>query len=813
MSNNQTMKNNPTFGVSTPRTEDGALLRGAGRYLDDIQLQGTLCAHFVRSPYAHAAINGIDAGAARAAHGVVAVYTIEDLRPHLKHERLVVALPTTAYLLEANRPVLAIDEVVHVGEPVAVIIAHSRHQAEDAAELLEIDYDPLPAVADCREALAADAPRVHRNAPHNLVAGFGFDYGDVDAAFSAAPHVFAQRFWLHRGGSHSLEGRGVLALPDPTGAGLTVWISTQTPHTARRMLCDLLGYDEDQVRVITPDVGGGFGPKLVFYQEEVVVALAAALLRRPVKWVEDRQEHFVATTQERDQYWEAEIAVDAHARVLGVRGAFVADHGAYTARGVNVTYASAVTVPLPYNVPAYRMEVSMALTNKVPVTPVRGAGQPQAVFVMERLLDRVADELGLDRAEVRRRNLVRPEQMPCQKPMQLRGGRHIVLDSGDYLASQAAALARAGADGFRARQQAALAEGRYIGMGLANYVEGTGRGPYESVRIRIGNSGKVLVCTGASAMGQGTKTMLAQIVAEQLGHDMDNIVVTTGDTAAVALGFGGFNSRQAVLAGASAHAAAQKLRARVLAVAAELLGLPAAKLDIVGTAVVAADAPLRHIGLGSVARAAAGLPGFVLPGSGGPGMEVLEHVIIDDMSYSNGSAVVEVEVDIETGGVKLCNFVLAHDCGKMINPTLVDGQVVGGIAHGIGNALFEWMGFDAQAQPITTTFADYLLVSAAEMPRIEIVHSESPSPFNALGVKGVGESGVVPTPAAIASAIEDALRPLGVRIDRAPLSPQGLRRLIRDAGKAAEAVPAVHDWRPGAAVIRAAHKALYRIGD
>jgi carbon-monoxide dehydrogenase large subunit len=527
---------------------------------------------------------------------------------------------------------------------------------------------------------------------------------------------------------------------------------------------------------------------------------------RPVKWVEDRQEHFVATTQERDQYWDVEIAVDENGAILGIRGALLHDHGAYTARGVNVPYGSAVTLPLPYNIPAYRMDVSLALTNKVAVTPVRGAGQPQAVFVMERLLDRVARELSLDRAEVRRRNLVTKDQMPCTKPLQLRGGRNIVLDSGDYPATQELVLARAGWNSFRERQEAARAGGRYIGLGLANYVEGTGRGPFESVKVRIGFSGKILISSGASAMGQSTKTMLAQVVGEQLGKDMSNIEVTTGDTGAITLGIGGFNSRQTVMAGASAHAAAQKVRAKVLEIAGDILKIPVSGLDIVGSNVVSKGMSDARISLAELARAAGGSPGYILPGNSGPGLEATEHVVIDDMSFSNGSAVAEVEVDIETGGVKVRRFFLAHDCGRMINPMIVDGQIVGGIAHGIGNSLFEWMGFDAQAQPITTTFADYLLVSAAEMPPIDIYHQESPSPLNALGVKGVGESGVVPTAAAIASAIEDALSHIGVHIDRAPISPMALHALIRKAGAPLSAENGGHAWRSDAARIQAKHK-------
>ncbi|MDB5795995.1 MAG: hypothetical protein JWR25_2374 [Noviherbaspirillum sp.] len=798
-------------GASVTRVEDHALVRGRGRFVDDLKMPGMLAAAFVRSPYAHAAINAIDTRAALEMPGVVAVFTLDDLKPYLANERLVVGLPTKAYLLDINRPVLARHEVAHVGEPVVVVIAESRHIAEDAAERVSIDYEPLPAVADCRDALAKDAPRVHRNLPHNLVAAYDFIYGDIDEAFRKAAHVFHESLWVHRGGSHSIEGRGVLASHDMVEDRLTVWTSTQTPHQAKKLLCDLLGRDDDHVRVVTPDVGGGFGPKLVFYPEEAVIGLSAILMGRPVKWIEDRQEHFVSTTQERDQYWDVEIAVDESAHILGIRGALLHDHGAYTARGVNTTYNSAVTLPLPYNVPAYRMDVSMALTNKVPVTPVRGAGQPQAVFVMERLLDRVARELSLDRSEVRRRNLVTPEQMPCRKPMKLRGGMDVVLDSGDYVATQEHVLKCADWKSFRERQEVARANGRYIGLGLANYVEGTGRGPYESVRVRVSASGKIMVSTGAAAMGQGTKTMLAQVVAEQLGKDMSIIEVTAGDTAAVTLGIGGFNSRQTVTAGASAHAAAQKIRAKLLEAASDILKIGLSDLDVVGSRIISKSTPNVGIGFAELARAAAGLPGFFLPGNSGPGIDVTEHVVINDMSFSNGSAVAEVEVDIETGGVKIHRFFLVHDCGRMINPMIVEGQIVGAVAHGIGNSLFEWMGFDTQAQPITTTLADYLLVSAAEMPQIEIHHQESPSPLNALGVKGVGESGVLPTIAAVASAIEDALSHMGVRITGAPISPMVLRKLIREASTTPGTEQEPGAWRSHAAWIQDNYKGTFNV--
>ena len=769
------------IGKSVPRLEDPALLRGRGRFVDDIDLPGQLEAAFVRSPHGHAAIRAIDTAAARALPGVHAVLTLDELRPHLHADRLAVGLPSPSYRQTRDRPALADREVVHVGEPVAIVVADTRYLAEDAAALVMVDYEPLPAVADCRAALAPDAPPVHRDAANNLLAAFDMGYGDVDAAFAGAPHVLRESFWLHRGGGHSIECRGTLARLEPAEDHLTVWTSTQTPHAAARLLGDLLGRDETRLRVITPDVGGGFGPKLVCYQEDVAVAVAALMLGRPVKWIEDRREHFVATTQERDQYWDVEIALERDGRIRGVRGSLVHDHGAYTARGTNLPYESAQTVTLAYAVPAYRMEVRLALTNKVPVTPVRGAGQPQGSFVMERLLDRAARALGLDRAEIRRRNLIGPERMPCPKPLTTRGGRAVVLDSGDYPACQRDALARAGWEEFPERQRAARAAGRHLGIGLANFVKGTGRGPYECVSVRIGASGRLQVATGAAAMGQGTKTMLAQIVADALGGDLANVTVTAGDTAAIALGIGGFNSRQAVMAGSSARVASLELRDKLLALAGHRLEVAPQDLEIVGDRVRVRGAPALSLSFAEAARAAAGTPGFRLPGGLSPGLAATGQVVIDDMAYASGSAVAEVEVDVETGVVTVLKLVLAHDAGRVINPLIVDGQVVGGVAHGIGNALFEWMGFDDNCQPTTTTLGEYLLVTAPEMPRVDVVHRESPSPLNPLGVKGVGECGVVPTAAAIVSAIEDALTPFGVRIAQAPIRPPEIVALIEAA--------------------------------
>jgi carbon-monoxide dehydrogenase large subunit len=770
-------------GTSVPRLEDLDLLRGTARFVDDISFDGMLHAAFVRSAHGHAVIRAIDAAAALAVPGVTAVFTARDFAPHMKVDRLIVGLPSPSYRQDLNRPVLVAEETVHVGEPIAIVLASNRYVAEDAAALVDVDYDPLPAVSDARAALQPGAPTVHRASPHNVLAEFDMGYGDVAEVFARAPHVFWESLWQHRGGAHSIECRGGVARYEAGEDLLTLWSSTQTPHTARQLLCEILGRDDDKVRVVTPDIGGGFGPKLIFYPEDAAICLAALLARRPVKWIEDRREHFVASTQERDQYWELEIAVDSDARILGIRGSMIHEHGAYTARGANLPYESAQTVTLPYKVPAYALNVKLALTNKVPVTPVRGAGQTQGVFAMERLLDRVARELGIDRAEVRRRNLIPAAEMPYKKPLKSRGGLQVVLDSGDYPKCHAMALDAVGWHDFPVRQKQMRASGHYIGLGLANFVKGTGRGPFESVSVRIGLSGKVHVASGGAAIGQSTRTMLAQVVADQLGGDLDNIVVTTGDTGAIAIGMGSFNSRLAPLAGSSAHLAAGRLREKVLTIAAQMLQLQVQDIEIEGGFVRRKGSRSVGLALGQIARAVAGTAGFTLPSGVSPGLEEMECFVRDEMTYANGTAAAEVEVDVETGEVAIRKIVFAHDCGRVIHPQVVDGQIVGGVAHGIGNAFYEWMGFDENCQPLTATLADYLMITAAEMPRVQLMHMESPTPLNPIGAKGVGECGVLPTSPALMAAVEDALSPFGVHITRTPVAPGELLALIEKGRK------------------------------
>ena len=777
------------IGKSLPRLEDKALLRGNARFIDDINMPGMLHVAFLRSGYAHAKLGRIDTAAAMALPGVHAVLTAADIAPLLTTPQLVVALPSPHFKLDLHRPALAESEVCHVGEPIAAVVADSRYIAEDALALIEVDYDPLPVAADCRAALQPGADPAHAGETHNLVAEMRTQYGAVERAFADAAHVFRADLWMHRGGGHSMECRGDVAVYDEIQDYLTLYSSTQAPHASMQQLAKMLGRAETRLKVVTPDVGGGFGPKLIFYPEDVVVACAALLLKRPIKWIEDRREHFTATTQERDQYLAVEIAVDADARILGLRGEMLHDHGAYTARGLNVAYGAAHTVVMPYEVPAYDLNVKLVATNKVPVTPVRGAGQPQGAFAMERLLDIVAREMGLDRAEVRRRNLVRAEDMPRAKPIITRGGIDVVLDSGDLPAAQADVLKAADWEGFKARQRAALAEGRYIGLGLANFVEATGRGPFEPATVRVDITGKISVVSGAAAMGQSTKSMLAQVVADQLGVDMQQIEAITGDTSRIALGIGGFNSRQTVMAGSSAHLAAKAIRDKMIKIVAHRFNAVEEELTIAEGRIFVASDPARGMNFAEIAQAVAGLPGYVLPPGVSPGLEITEYFTQDAMAYTNGAAVAEVEVDIETGDVRVQRLVLSHDCGQPINPMIVDGQLMGGLAHGLGNALFERMGFDDQAQPVTTNYGEYLLVGAGEMPEVQLLHRVSPTPLNPLGLKGVGEAGVIPTPAAIISAIEDALSPFGIRILQAPISPQEILALIEAARQNAQALP------------------------
>jgi aerobic carbon-monoxide dehydrogenase large subunit len=768
------------MGRAVTRLEDNSLLRGAGRFIDDVELPGLLHASFVRSPVAHARLNGIDVGQARACKGVRAVVTYRELRSHLTCDRVPLALPVAAIKFHVDPCYLADTELSYVGEPVVLVVAESRAAAEDAASLVVLDYELLPAVVDPREGLKPGAPKARLDCPDNRVAHWVVSYGDVETAFARATHRVARTFRMHKGGGHSIEARGMVARFDRLDNLLTLWDSTQMPHKAKRVLVDALGLTESEVRVVAPDVGGGFGPKNPFYPEELVIPAAAILLDRPIKWIEDRRESFTATNHERVQEWEVEAAADADGRLLAIRGHFCHDHGAYTPSGLSLPQNATTNLLGPYVLPALRLDVSACLTNMVAATSTRGAGRPQGTFVMERLLDGIADELGLARDEVRTRNLVRPEQMPYVTKVVTRDGLPMTYDSGDYPECQRRALAAAGYADFPARRDKARREGRFIGIGLSNYVEGTGRGPFESAAVRIGPSGQIVVSTGAAAQGQGTHTMLAQLAADAFGVRPHDVRVTSGDTGVSPLGHGAYASRQAVVAGNAVHLAARMVAEKARQAAASMLEVAPDDLELIDGTVRVKGADLKRT-LGQIAHALSGVAGFALPANIAPGLAASVDYQPPAITYTNGSHVVEVEVDAETGQVRLTRYVVVHDCGRMINPMMVEGQVHGGVAHGIGMTLYEWMQFDATGQPLTVTFADYLLPTSDCVPWIEIHHMESPTPLNPLGVKGAAESGTIGAPPAIVSAIEDALRPLNVRITDLPVTPDRLLALIHAA--------------------------------
>jgi carbon-monoxide dehydrogenase large subunit len=771
-------KTTSIIGRPLKRIEDLPLLQGRGRYVDDLQFPDLLHAAFVRSPHAHALIHGIDKSGAQAAPGVHAVFTLSDLMPPLNAERLPLQFRTSQLPPDVTPFALAKDEVAFVGEAVAVVIASARHLAEDAAMLVAVDYEPLPATSDCRAALAPGAPPVHRLRKSNLLLEIRQSYGDIAAAFARAPHRLSINLKQHRGGAHSIEGRGAVAAFDQNEDRLTLWSSTQLAHEVRGFLMRLLDLDENRLRVVAPDVGGGFGAKFVMYPEEVVLCASCLKLKRPVKWIEDRREHFLAAVQEREQYWDLEAAFDDDGRLLGVRGTLIHDEGAYTPQGINLPYNASTALPGPYILPAYELAAQIVETNKVATMPVRGAGYPEGAFAMERVLDAIAGVLKIDRAEVRRRNLVPADKIPYVTPLKTRAGSAIIMDSGDFPRCQQLALDAIDYSGFPGRQARARGEGRYLGIGLGNGVKGTGRGPFESGIVRIGRSGRISVYTGAMPMGQGIRTALAQICAEEFKVSPDSVTVVAGDTAVIPHGQGGFASRQTITAGSAVHMAAVAVREKVKTVAAHLLEASPQDLKIADGFVGVAGTD-RRITLQAVAEAVSGVPGYSMPGNFEPGLESMQNFIPTALTYGLGCHAVEVEVDVETCGVRILRYIVVNDSGRLVNPMIVEGQIVGGVAHAIGNSLLEWMGYDDGAQPLTTSFADYLLPGSTDVPKIEVRMVEYPSPLNPLGVKGVGESGCVPAAGAIISAIEHALAPFGVRIDEYPLTPARLYGLLK----------------------------------
>lgn len=774
------------FGASRLRREDARLLTGRALFVDDVHLEGMLHAAFVRSDYAHARIRSVDVSGALEVEGVVAAYTAEDLGDYWRPGPLLVSPPPTIDRLtfrHATQVPLAKEKVRHVGEPVAVVVAESRYIAEDALSRVRVDLEPLGAVVDLEEALELDAPVIHEQYDSNEAAHVVQEKGDYAAARDRAALTVRRRFRFDRGASAPMENRGIVAHWDARSGDLTVWDTTQAPIPIRNGLAEMLGLPESQVRVIAPFIGGGFGPKIMmFYPEEVLLPWISMRLGKPVKWIEDRRESFFATTQERLQIHDAELSVDGEGRILGVKDSFLYDAGAYNPYGLTLPINAQCTLLGPYDVPAYESEFRAVWTTQPICTPVRGAGRNPGVFVMERLLDLAARELGMDRAEIRRRNFLPPDAFPHDHGIIYQDFAPLVYDSGNYEPSLDRALDLIGYERFVAEEQPRLqAAGRRVGLGVVAYVEGTGIGPYEGARVSIECSGRVNVATGVGTQGQGHFTSFAQVVAEQLGVELEDVEVTTGDTGKFHWGTGTFASRGAVVAGNACHAAALKVREKTIGWAARELEASETQIELAdGTARVAGD-PGRSIALGELARRANPLRGAVEPGTE-PGLEATAYFGPERGSTANGVHAMIVEVDPETAMVDIRRYVVVHDCGVVINPMIVRGQIVGGVAHGIGNSFYEQLAFDRGGQLQNASFMDYLIPTATDVPNVETDHVETPSPYNPLGIKGAGEAGAIPTGALFAQALEDALRLPGFEVLEMPLSPNRLFELLREAG-------------------------------
>jgi carbon-monoxide dehydrogenase large subunit len=763
-------------GASVKRLEDPRLLRGEAAYVDDLQFPGLLHMAVLRSPHAHARLVSVDVSAARELAGVVDAFVAADLGPNPP------GIPFF-YAPESFRPApqypLATDTVRFVGEGVAVVVAESRAVAEDALELIEVDYEPLEAVVDAYAAIQPGAPVLHANAPDNVAATMIYESGDVEGAFASADRVISRRLDMQRYTGIPMETRGVVAQRDAVTGEMTIWDSTQWPHTVRTVLAGMLGVPARSIRVVIPDIGGGFGIKADFYPEDFLVPFAAGRVHRPVKWIEDRNEHFLTIAHSREQIHEVEIALRDDGTILGLRARHITDCGAYQ-RPLGLVNASLAGTSLGgvYRVPAIRVEAVCASTNKAPASAYRGAGGPEATFARERLLDIVARELGIDRAELRRKNLLAPEDMPFDTGL-VSLEAAVVLDSGNFPEGLDKALDMIDYAGFAARQQAARAEGRLIGLGICVYHQLTGTGPFEGGSLRIDPSGEVTINSGAAPQGQGTATMLAQIAADELQVPHDSIKVVFGDTGRLAYGMGTYASRNAVMAGTSVVMAAAKVRDKARTLAAHLLEADPDDLVLEDGAFSVKGVPATSVTWAQVAAAAS--PGGNRPAGMEPDLESVQYFETMAAPYSYGIHIAEVEVNPHNGYTTVTRYVVVNDAGTIINPRNAEGQIVGGVAQGLGGALMEELVYGPDGQPQSTSFMDYLIPGSLDVPDVEIGHLETKSPLNPLGVKGMGEGGAIGAHAAVANAVADAIEHLGVTVTRTPLKPSTVWELLQSA--------------------------------
>lgn len=778
------------IGQSIKRKEDYRLVTGQGRFVADIHLDGMLEAVFVRSPQAHAIIRSIDISKALELPGVVTVLTGQDIKGKIKpigqFDAHCAVPPNVAEAINPQiqynfEDVLAIDKVIYAGEPVAVVVAENRYVAEDAADLIKVSYEQMQVIVDPFEAIKEGAPLVQENVKGNIQMQFHLTTGDYLEAEKNADHILKTRVATPRLGSNPIETRGVVADYDFRTDQMQVWTSTQLPFEVRATLSHCLDWTEQSIRVTAPDVGGGFGPKGGVHPEEIIVPYLSKQLKRPVKWIEDRLEHLSSARQSRDQVHDVVVAFQNDGTIISLRDEFILDAGAINFFGFTCAYNTAYHLRGAYKIPNYDIQAKIVLTNKTPNVPFRGAGRPEAVFTMDRVIDMVARKLKLDPVEVIKKNMIQPHEMPYDQRILVKDGAQLIYDSGNYVEALNQALEMVDYEGFRSRQADARKEGKYIGIGISTYVEGTGAGPFEGAHLSVDSTGKMTAHLGASQQGQGHETVFAQIGADTLGLNLEDIIIRVGDTSVLPFGAGTYASRSTVNAGNALCGAGLKLRAKIKKVAGIILGVSPENIQIEEGKIFAINNPEKILTLVDIYKRTRPGARPPLPADIEPGLQVTDYFVPPTTTFASSIHVAEVEVDKETGKVELRNYTCVHDCGVAVNPMIVDGQVQGGIAQGIGSALYEEIVYDNNGQLLTGSYMDYLIPTAMEIPTVQKGHQEYPSTRNPLGVKGVGEGGAISPPAAVTNAIVDALADLELVINQLPVSPSRLRCLIKEA--------------------------------
>jgi carbon-monoxide dehydrogenase large subunit len=767
------------IGAPMRRREDLRLLTGRATFTDDIKLPHMLHAAILRSPHAHARIIAIDATRAQAIAGVVAVFTYQDIAPFAK------PIPIRLYPLPGLERFLqyplARDRVRYVGEPVAVAVAESRYIAEDALDAIDVTYEALPAVTGIRDALRQQVI-LHEEPATNLAAQYTLAIGDVEAAFRTAPYTRHETFKVHRHTGNPLETRGLVASYDAGRGEYTLWGPTKVPHFNRAILASFLDIAESKLHFIEPDVGGGFGIRGEFYPEDFLIPFAAMTLRQPVKWIEDRLEHLKAANHSREVLCEIDIAAQRDGTLLGMRAHVYGDMGAYIrTHGGLVPSSTAALLTGPYRIPAYQCTVSCAMTNKMGLGTFRAPGRYESCFIRERLLDMVAADLRIDPVELRFRNFIQPSEMPYTVGQTRPGSPPTVFDSGNYPSAFQRALEQSDYKGLT-RQQGKQPDGKYHGVGVGCFVKNTGQGPFEGARIVASGANNVAVYLGITSLGQGHETTMAQICADSLHMPIDSFSVFHGSTDMMPFGVGTFGSRGTVMAGNAVYLACQKLRDKALAIAGRYLEIDAAQLLFRRGQVYrrgAEDQPL--LGLDDLVR----LAGPASPyNPEEPGLEATAYFTSNQLTYSYGAHVACVAVDPDTGKIEVQRYVVVEDIGRCINPLIVHGQTVGAAVQGIGATVLEELVYGDNGQLLSGTLMDYALPTSTDVPAIDsIILEEAPSPLNPLGVKGAGEGGIVATGAALANAVSHALAPLGIQVTELPLSPERIRRCIRQSGR------------------------------